>query len=53
MTKLKPKDLIAIIVIVSVVMLKFYQIEFNFDPVLTLMLGYYFGKRISGSENGG
>lgn len=52
MTKFQPKDLIAIVVILSVVFLKFFKIEFNFDPVLTLMLGYYFARRVHGSDAG-
>lgn len=50
--KFQPKDVIAITVILSVVFLKFFKIEFNFDPVLTLMIGYYFAKRTAGHDSG-
>lgn len=52
MTKLKPKDLIAMIVIISFVVLKFYGIDSGFDGALALMLGYYFAHRKHGNDTG-
>lgn len=45
MPKLKSQDIIALFVILSLLMLKVYGIESNFDSVLALILGYYFGYR--------
>ena len=45
MPKLKSQDIIAVVIILGLLILKVYGIENNFDAVLALILGYYFGYR--------
>jgi len=45
--KLKPMDLIAIITIIGCFILIFYQRDGYVAATLTLITGYYFGKRAS------
>ena len=49
---LQPKDVIAILVLVSFVFLTFNGIDSPLTEVVTLMLGYYFGHRNSGVDDG-
>jgi len=52
MTNFKPKDLIAIIVLLSIVGMKIRNIDGGLDVAFALILGYYFGHRKSGIDNG-
>lgn len=52
MYKLKPKDLIAILSIILITILKLKGVNGTLDTVIALILGYYFGHRISGADNG-
>ena len=52
MTALKPKDSIAILVIVAYVILKILRVDGALDPALFLILGYYFAHRQNGTDNG-
>ena len=52
MINFKPKDIIAIIVILGLGYLKLKGIDGNIDTVLALILGYYFVKRQNGADNG-
>lgn len=45
MMEIKSQDIIAVFVILSLLMLKIYGIDSNFDAILALILGYYFGFR--------
>jgi hypothetical protein len=51
-TDLKPKDLIAIIVILCVVFLIYTGYDGPLTEVFTLVIGYYFGLRKPQQENG-
>ncbi len=42
--KLKSRDIIAILVIISIVVLRILGLDSNFDVVLAILLGYYFGR---------
>ncbi len=52
MKNLKPKDIIAGLVIVLYGFLKWQGIESDLDVPLALILGYYFVKRGNGADNG-
>ena len=52
MSKLKPKDLIAIVIIMGVIVLKFYNIDSGLNGALGLMVGFYFGARTDGRDTG-
>lgn len=52
MFKMKPKDAIAMLVIIGFVYLRATGIDGGFDAPLALILGYYFVKRTNGSDNG-
>ena len=52
MRSLKPKDLIAILVIVGYFTAKFVGVNSILDPAFFLILGYYFVKRGNGNDNG-
>ena len=52
MTKFKPKDVIAGLTIVFIFLLKLKGFNSTLDPVLALILGYYFVKRENGLDNG-
>ncbi len=49
---MKPKDIIAALVILGYVFLKFRGINGELDPALFIILGYYFVKRENGADNG-
>lgn len=42
-----PQDTIALFILVAVFSLKAFGLDGNLDSVLTLIVGYYFGKRAS------
>lgn len=52
MVKIKPKDIIAGVVILSFVLLRWLRIDGGLDAAVGLILGYYFVKRENGSDNG-
>lgn len=52
MPVIQPKDIIATVTIIVLILLKLYRVEINIDPILTLILGYYFVKRQSGTDSG-
>ena len=52
MKLLQPKDVIAILSIVSVVFLLFNGIESPLTDMVALIVGYYFGHRKSGIDDG-
>jgi len=45
MTKLKPKDLIAFVLILGVFVLNYKGIDAMLSPVIMLIVGYYFGDK--------
>lgn len=49
---LGPKDVIAILVLVSMVFLAFNNIDSPLTEAVALMAGYYFGRRKSGADDG-
>lgn len=49
---LQPKDIIAVVALISLVLLKFYQNDASIDPLITLIIGYYFAKRHQGTDGG-
>jgi hypothetical protein len=49
---LKPKDVIAVVIIICFVFLMFNGIQGPLDQVIPLVLGYYFGSRKSGIDSG-
>jgi len=49
---LKPKDLIAIITILSIVALIAFEYKGPLTEVFSLVIGYYFGLRKPQEENG-
>ena len=52
MRYLKPKDIIAGMVILGYFVLKALGVNGALDPAIFLVLGYYFVKRQNGSDNG-
>ena len=52
MQYLKPKDIIAVVVIAAVVILKLNHLNGTLDAALGLILGYYFVKRVDGIDKG-
>ena len=52
MPNFKPKDIIALVVIIGGITLKLYGIDGGVDVALALILGYYFVKRSNGQDNG-
>ena len=52
MPKLKPKDLIAAIILVGVIILKYNGFDGKLDAILTLIVGYYFAHRVDGIDKG-
>ena len=52
MLKIRAKDLIAALTILSIVFLKWSGNDGSLDAVLALILGYYFVKRQNGLDNG-
>lgn len=49
--KLKPMDLIAILTIIGCFVLLFFHRDGYISATLTLIIGYYFGKRASSMPN--
>lgn len=47
-----PKDIIATVALMVLVLLKVYQGEGNIDALVTMVIGYYFAKRQGGTDNG-
>lgn len=52
MTNLHPKDVIAGLVLILIVILKLKGIASDFDTIAALILGYYFAKRANGQDKG-
>ena len=52
MPQFKPKDIVAIVVIIGGLILKYSGIDGGVDVALALILGYYFVKRSNGQDNG-
>lgn len=52
MLKLKPKDIIAALVIIGFIALRLKGINGGLDATIALILGYYFVKRTTGTDNG-
>ena len=52
MPKFKPKDVIALVVLVGIAILKLKGVDGQLDVAGALILGYYFAHRQSGSDNG-
>lgn len=52
MINFKPKDIIALCVILAYIVLKILRLDGTLDPALFLILGYYFAHRKNGSDNG-
>lgn len=52
MPKFKPKDFIAVILILVYAILKLNGVNGVMDGALGLILGYYFVKRTNGADNG-
>jgi len=52
MQQLKPKDIIAIIVIIGMIFLKFTTQNNELDTIVALIIGYYFGRRHTGDDAG-
>ena len=50
--KVKPKDIIALAVIVGFVWLRVNGVDSGFDALLAIILGYYFVKRENGTDKG-
>ena len=48
----KPKDVIAVLVVVGFFVLALNHINGGVDAVVALILGYYFVKRSNGEDNG-
>jgi len=52
MQQFKPKDIIAFAIIVGIGFLKFNGFNGQLDAVVALVVGYYFGHRDDGTDNG-
>ena len=52
METFKPKDIIAVIVLIGYFVLKYNRYADGLDEAIFLLLGYYFVKRTNGSDNG-
>jgi len=52
MAQLKPKDIVAIIVLLCAVFLIFNNIASPLTELIALVIGYYFGERQSDKPNG-
>lgn len=49
---LKPKDIIAVVVIVCITFLLFTGYTGPLTEVISLLVGYYFGHRVAGQDKG-
>ncbi len=52
MDKLKPKDIVALLVIIGLILFKLTGHNGSLDTVVALIVGYYFVKRENGSDKG-
>lgn len=52
MIKIKPKDVLAALVIVSFGALRWHGIDNGFDTPVAIIIAYYFVKRQNGEDNG-
>lgn len=52
MKMLQPKDIIAVLILVSFVFLAFNGIDTPLTDLVALMIGYYFGHRSTGIDDG-
>ena len=50
--ELQPKDIIAAVFLVGILILKAMGIDGSLDTAGALILGYYFGHRVSNVDNG-
>jgi len=52
MLQFKPKDIIAILCIIFVLVFKYKGFNGQLDAILSLIIGYYFAHRINGDDQG-
>lgn len=52
MKYIKPKDIIALTIIISFMLLKYKGYNGGLDSILAIILGYYFAKRTERKDNG-
>jgi len=52
MVNLKPKDIIAIVLVVCITFLLFSGYEGPLTEIITLLVGYYFGHRVTKLDSG-
>ena len=52
MTRFKPKDIIAVIVIAGLIVFKLTGHDGSLDIGVAIIIGYYFAKRSNGEDNG-
>jgi len=50
--KLHAKDIVAIILVLLIFLLVIVKANHSLDALLTLIIGYYFGHRTTGIDNG-
>ena len=52
MPNLRPKDIIALISLIVLILLQVYQGTGDIDALISMIMGYYFAKRQGGADNG-
>ena len=52
MKSYSPKDLVAVFIIGVFVLMKLKGVNGSLDAIVALIIGYYFGHRKSGIDNG-
>ncbi len=52
LTNLKPKDLVAVVALIVIVVLKLNGFDGALDSLIALIVGYYFGHRQNGIDTG-
>lgn len=52
MIPFKPKDIIAIVVVIALIVLKITGHNGSLDVTIAIIIGYYFGHRHSGTDIG-
>ena len=52
MSKLKPKDIIALTIIIGIGFMKLKGFDGYLDSVVALVIGYYFAHRKNGDDTG-
>lgn len=52
MPPLHGKDIVAVVMVLAMVALKYQGYDGGLDSMLTLIVGYYFGHRVSGIDSG-